>query len=104
MSLDRNLLRVDELVGLEVVDDAAQSPRPRADRSPLVRLRLLASRESLADHALIERVQPIRLNVLIANHGIAPSAREDVGSDWRVVELRVVRRAPFHRRPAAKVD
>src|SRR6185312_6893361 len=97
-----NLLRVDQLVGLEVIDDAAQSPRPCTDRSPLVGLRLLARRERLADDALIECIQSVRLNVLIADHRIAPATREDLGGHRWVVELH--RRLAFHRWTSAEVD
>src|SRR5581483_11033353 len=38
MPLDRDMLRVHRLVGLEVVDRTARAPGPRAQRAPIIRL------------------------------------------------------------------
>ena len=58
MPEEGDVLRCRRLVGHEVIDDAADAPRPGADRSPFLRARAAPRSERLADHTLIERIQP----------------------------------------------
>ena len=71
----------------EVVDDAARAPRPRADRPPSSP-RPGAVADVSADHAAVERVDAIGLNLGVADFRVAPAAVEDVGGHGRIRDRR----------------
>src|SRR5438552_17836594 len=84
MSLNSNLSRIHDRVGLEIINDAADAPGPGTDRPPLVRRGLrLAGGQREPDDALRPGLRAIRLNVLIAHRRISPAARENFWSGGR---------------------
>src|SRR5437667_12728786 len=90
MSLNGNLSRIHERVGLEIINDAADAPGPGTDRPPLVRRGLRpAGRQGEPDDALRPGPCAIRLNVLIAHRRISPATRENFCSggrrEWRAL-------------------
>ena len=104
----RDPLRVHRRVGFEVVDDAADAPRPGADRAPLVRRRAAvcpgASVRPITP--CVQRVGAIGLDVLIADRGVAPAAGEDLRGDRRIGRKAAApgrRRSGRRRRAAAEV-
>src|SRR6516165_1761561 len=79
MSLDADAASVHGLVGLEIVHDTADAPGPGADRTPFVRgRRRLLRLQGQSDDAFLERVGAVRLNVVVADAGVGPTAAEDL--------------------------
>jgi len=84
---ERDALRVHRAIRFEVVEHAARAPRPRADRAPLVRRGLRAiGRECQPDDAGGVTRGVVRLDLGIAQRGVAVAVRKDVGHRAGVVE------------------
>src|SRR5437867_10672802 len=79
MSYDGDAPRINVRVGFEIVQCAAQSPGPRADRAPLIRGRSGLARfvEQRVD-AVLEAVVVIRVEVTVIDRRQAITAREDL--------------------------
>ena len=84
-----------------------------ADGAPLIRLGArLPGCERRADDALVERIDPIRLDVLIPDPGVAPAAGDDVVRDGSRGPLRIEvqeqddrnRLRRFRRREEVQID
>ena len=83
---ERDLLRVDGAIGLEVVDDPADAPRPRADRAPLVRRRAASwpGASVSADDALRRTCRRDRAGCRCSRPSRSPSRGEDLRGHRRI--------------------
>ena len=110
-AFDADLLRVDGLVGLEIVEAARRAPRPRAQRAPVVRLARLALVDE-ADDALRQAGAVVGLNAAGIERREAPAVGDELLRRRRVAapaaaernaEAATARRAaePGGRAPAA---
>ncbi len=75
VALQAHLLRVDSLVGFEVVQRPARSPRPRRQRSPIVQLARLALVDQ-ANDALGQTRAVVGLHAGGHIFGVAPASRQ----------------------------
>src|SRR5262245_48230192 len=71
-TFDPNLLRVDGLVGLEVIESAARAPGPRAKCAPVVDLAWLAL-VAKADDSARQPAAVVGLNAVRANDRVPPA-------------------------------
>jgi hypothetical protein len=76
---ERNVFGVHQPVLLQIIQLAAGAPGPRADSAPSVRRRFgLAGRKRQSDDAGMECVRIVRLNVGVAEGGVAVAVRENI--------------------------
>ncbi len=104
--LDADVLRVHGLVGLEVVERAARAPRPRAERSPVVRLARLTLVDE-ADDAFRQPRSAVGLDARGIEHGVAPALRDELFLPGRSIGSgagRTRREAEARRETEAELD
>ena len=77
MALDSDLLRVDCLVGFEIIQSAARAPRPCTQHAPVVEFPRLPFVHK-ADNAASEPGAVVFLHAVRADHRVAPAARKNV--------------------------